>query len=353
MSAEHLPFEQLADYVDGRLPADVVARVDAHLTVCAACRREVDWLRAALSRDEWVAPPQRASAAVRRAFREQARPAPMLLDPIRALFRRPLGWALGFAALALLVASVFLFQTWRTTEVAQVARLSDVNGVVEVLPAGEATWRVGANDNELRSGDRLRTQSGASATLTYFEGSEVRLEGDTEFSLVRLSSRPDGQTPTIIAGQTRGFTIHTVRPLPADTARYEVDAPGAMITVRGTVFSVSVGDRGALDVSVSEGAVAISGVDGPALVSAGESFRIEPAATATATPTASPSATATTASPTATATLAPSATAVPAAGPTATSISAEPATSVAPPQDDDDDDGDDMGDDADDDDGDD
>jgi hypothetical protein len=325
---------------------ETLARVEAHLAGCAACQQEAAWLRATLSRDEWAAPPLRASAGVRRAFREQARPAPTLLDQLGNLLRPRPGWAVAVAALILLVAGAFFIQSWRTTEVAQIARLTSLSGGVEVLPAGAGTWRAALPGNELRSGDRVRTQPGAAATLTYFEGSEVRLDGETELNLTRLSARPDGQNQTIIVGQTSGLTTHVVRPLPNDTARYEVDTPGAVITVRGTVFTVRVGARGALEVRVSEGAVAVAGPGEPILVNAGATFSVIPSSVITTTPTAPTP----TASPTATPTAAPAVTATqltPATGtpatvaPPAAPTSAPPEPTPTPGDDDDDDGGDD------------
>jgi hypothetical protein len=339
MSDEHLPFEQLADYADGRLPVETLARVEAHLAGCAACQQEAAWLRATLSRDEWAAPPLRASAGVRRAFREQARPAPTFLDQLGNLLRPRPGWAVAVAALILLVAGAFFIRSWRTTEVAQIARLTSLSGGVEVLPAGAGTWRAAFPGNELRSGDRVRTQPGATATLTYFEGSEVRLDGETELSLMRLSARPDGQNQTIIVGQTSGLTTHLVRPLPNDTARYEVDTPGAVITVRGTVFTVRVGARGALEVRVSEGAVAVSGPGEPILVNAGAAFSVIPSSVITTTPSASPTPTPT-AAPAVTATQPTPTTGTPATvAPPAVPTSAPPDPTPTPDADDDDDDG--------------
>jgi anti-sigma factor RsiW len=43
------PERELTDYVAGGLPAPARARVDAHLAICAACRRSVDESRSVLA----------------------------------------------------------------------------------------------------------------------------------------------------------------------------------------------------------------------------------------------------------------------------------------------------------------
>lgn len=366
MSDAHLPFEQLADYVDGWLPAEVISRVEAHLAGCATCRQEAAWLRNVTSREVWATPPVRASAAVRRAFREQIRPTPSLREQLRALLRPGAGWAMAAAALIALIVGAFFFQSWRTTEVVQVARLASTEGTVEVLRAGEGIWRTASPGAELHAGDQLRTQPGATATLVHFEGSEVRLEAETELSLMRLSSRPDGENQTIIVRQTSGQTTHTVKPLPTATARYEVVTPNALVAVRGTVFTVRVGPGGGLDVGVSEGRVAVTTNGETVTVNAGAAFTVSPASVLTATPTDTmPPATAPAATTTAEATVTPTrptstvtpaplatpfptaivSTATPAAPPTIapTAMPPEPTPTPTPDDGDDDDDGGDDG----------
>lgn len=49
MTSEHPTEERLNDHVDGLLPASGAAEVEAHLAACAACRAEVEGLRALLA----------------------------------------------------------------------------------------------------------------------------------------------------------------------------------------------------------------------------------------------------------------------------------------------------------------
>jgi predicted anti-sigma-YlaC factor YlaD len=296
MSDEHLSIETLADYVDGRLAAEAGARVEAHVAGCEACRTEADWLRAALRRESWTAPPPALSASVRAAFRRQSAPTaspPGWLDRLRAALLPRAGWAMAAAALVVLIVGAVAWQTWRTTEVTQTAQLSSVTGTVEVLRASQAQWQPVAAGIILQSGDRLRTAANASATLTYFEGSQTQLQAETEISLIRLAARPDGATQSIVLRQTIGATLHRVQPLPNVEARFEVDTEAAVIAVRGTTFQVRAASDGVTRVTVAEGVVEVLAVQSGVLarLTAGQSLTVPEPAGATVTVTPSPTGT--------------------------------------------------------------
>ncbi len=77
MTSEHPTEERLNDHVDGLLSAPAAAAVEAHLAACAACRAEVEGLRALLAGaaalPRAVAPPAELWEALRAAT--TARPA--------------------------------------------------------------------------------------------------------------------------------------------------------------------------------------------------------------------------------------------------------------------------------------
>ncbi len=118
------PEDLLADYVDGTLPADERAVVDAHLSSCGRCREE-------------VASAARATAALS-SLPEEPVPfgvtGPVLAEARRARSRKPvwarLQWAVGLAAAACLV----------LVAVIALPRLTDGSDEGEALraPAAEA-----------------------------------------------------------------------------------------------------------------------------------------------------------------------------------------------------------------------
>ncbi len=71
--------EMLTDYLEGALPLDEVAAVDAHLAGCEACRHYLDQMRttiAALGTVPVETLPDGAFDALLAAFRERGQPAP-------------------------------------------------------------------------------------------------------------------------------------------------------------------------------------------------------------------------------------------------------------------------------------
>src|SRR6266849_7368448 len=107
------------------------------------------------------------------------------------------------------------------------------------------------------AGDMLRTGRGAAAEITYFEGSSVRLEADTQIVVQGLGTEADGGT-VIAMMQTLGRTWHVVTKLISGSSRYEVRTPSSTASVRGTIFSVDVdadADGPTATVTTSEGIV--------------------------------------------------------------------------------------------------
>src|SRR5207237_5742121 len=107
------------------------------------------------------------------------------------------------------------------------------------------------------AGDTIRTGPGGVAEITYFEGSSVRLDAETEVIVEALRTEVDGGT-VIGMMQTLGRTWHVVTKLISGSSRYEVRTPSSTASVRGTIFAVDVhadADGPAATVTTSEGVV--------------------------------------------------------------------------------------------------
>jgi hypothetical protein len=121
-----------------------------------------------------------------------------------------------------------------------------------------------ANDGDvLTAGDTVRTGDGARAVLTYFEGSTVSLEPNTELAIEDASTLTDGST-IIVMQQNLGRTWHVVTKLVTGGSKYEVRTPASTASVRGTTFTVDVGVEDALPiatVTTTEGTVVHSAPD--------------------------------------------------------------------------------------------
>ena len=111
-----------------------------------------------------------------------------------------------------------------------------------------------ATDGEvLNAGDTIRTGEGARAVLTYFEGSTVSVEPNSELTIEVASSLGDGST-VVVMQQSFGRTWHVVTKLITGNSKYEVKTPASTASVRGTAFQVdSDGERTV--VTTTEGTV--------------------------------------------------------------------------------------------------
>ena len=111
-----------------------------------------------------------------------------------------------------------------------------------------------ATDGEvLVAGDTVRTADGARAVLTYFEGSTVSVEPNTELTIETAASFTDGST-VVVMQQAFGRTWHVVTKLITGNSKYEVKTPASTASVRGTAFQVeSDGER--TTVTTTEGTV--------------------------------------------------------------------------------------------------
>ena len=128
-----------------------------------------------------------------------------------------------------------------------------ISGDVQVRHGATGTF-VGATDGGvLAAGDTIRTAAGARAVLTYFEGSTVSIEPNSELTIEIASASPDGST-VVVMRQNVGRTWHVVTKLITGNSKYEVRTPASTASVRGTAFQVdSESDRTV--VTTTEGTV--------------------------------------------------------------------------------------------------
>jgi hypothetical protein len=104
--------------------------------------------------------------------------------------------------------------------------LTVVDGAVLVSHAG-ADFAPASEGDVLAAGDAIRTGDGASAEVTYFDGSSVRLEADAEIVVMGLRT-DDGR-----AVQLLGRAWHAVTRLISGDSRYETRTPSSTASVRG------------------------------------------------------------------------------------------------------------------------
>lgn len=191
--------------------------------------------------------------------------------------------ALLVAMAALLVVySVFTFLPQQSSLSSQ-GTVSVLSGHVSVQDPSTGIWRDAEDGMVVDTGMRVRTGQDSNAMLTFFDGSTIRLEGDSDVQVERIV-RADGQSTEIVLKQWLGRTWSRVAKKADPASKYEIQTPSTYALVRGTLFEVEVDEDGSTVVRTIEGLVSV-GAQGQAVeVSAGQAtsvsigeFPVEPA----------------------------------------------------------------------------
>ena len=142
----HISFENLTDYVDGRLDETTSKQVEEHIAGdCQSCASDLSWLQETLSlmrSGDWVAPPANLNTSLISAFQKQIEPSepkPTLIDKIIAFFapRPQLAW--GAAAVLILIVFFVAFSIGGRTVEREVTAVAAV-GTVEVRSEESEEW---------------------------------------------------------------------------------------------------------------------------------------------------------------------------------------------------------------------
>jgi hypothetical protein len=152
--------------------------------------------------------------------------------------------------------------------------LSIIEGDVLIMKPGEKEWSRGEAGTTLGVDCKIKTAANGHATLTFFEGSIIELEGNTEIGLAELGMA--GTSSTIKLKQTIGETISQVKKLADPASRYEIETPAAVAAVRGTTMYVSVSADGTTIVGNIEGSVVVIVQGVKTTIPAGMHVTIEP-----------------------------------------------------------------------------
>jgi uncharacterized protein YraI len=135
-----------------------------------------------------------------------------------------------------------------------VASLDVLEGGVQVKRIDTANWVPIKVETLIGEGDSVRTDGTGKARITFFEdGTSTELDSNTELqiSTFRGSETSFSLSVEILAGVTRQQFGRLVD----SGSTYEVETPGATMTVRGTNFAVRVEDSGRSSVLTYDGLV--------------------------------------------------------------------------------------------------
>ena len=163
------------------------------------------------------------------------------------------------AMIALLVLTIWLFRPKNipSTINANEFTLSVLAGNTETRSADSNAWQEAGAMSELSKGAAVRTSAGAYAVITFFDGSTVELDPETEVEVID-SSFPDGQSAHIVLNQLSGKTWNHVIGNGKEQPYYEVQTPQVTLVAQGTSFSSEIEDTGATNPAVIEGTVKVT-----------------------------------------------------------------------------------------------
>src|SRR4030042_5529671 len=174
-----------------------------------------------------------------------------------------------FALAGSLVIAAMLTSSSPQSALASQCTLSILSGDVEIQRADSDIWEKAGDGIILEAGSQVRTSAESHALLTFFEGSSIKLEPDTNIEIQQVKS-VEGGGSEIILKQWLGKTWSRVVKRVAPGSRYEIETPSVHALVRGTLFETVVDETEATTMKTPEGGVSVTALDEEVDVSAGQ-----------------------------------------------------------------------------------
>ncbi|HLI28898.1 MAG TPA: FecR family protein [Chloroflexota bacterium] len=147
------------------------------------------------------------------------------------------------------------------------AALTVISGQVRAQPPGAASFRPAADGQVLPSGSRVRTAANSWATLTFFDGTTITLDPDSEVVLAHVEPAADAPDGLLLTLQLSAGRIWAqVSSLFDRGSSFEVQAAGVSAVAREGTFGFQLANDGTL------GCWAIAG--SPLVVQRGDDERV-------------------------------------------------------------------------------
>jgi hypothetical protein len=186
---------------------------------------------------------------------------------MRSILSRFKTWPL-WAKIAILVLVVALLggvAYWVMPERAvtvQAATLRTVKGTAEIRKGDEGDWIEARDMALLYPGDWIRGKKGDEALIQYFDGSSSLLIGSFTAQLAQswqFNLAEGGKTYAIKEAISLGKAITWVATVPS-LSSFQLETPGSVAAVQGTILEVVVDEQGGARWSVMEGEIKVVAV---------------------------------------------------------------------------------------------
>jgi hypothetical protein len=258
MERHSISFDELVDWVDERLEDGARQRIEVHLeSGCAQCAADVAWLRHLKQIAHAEASPEPPRAVVVRA-KHLCMPQTDAIESgwawLTLLRRRPLRLAWGALLLVLLMTAL----SWPILIMSEPVQMTSEALIVEALPKHAEESPASLPIDRMDQGIQLRTIT-EPAALLLFDGSSVELQPGAKITLDSIRKNIIGSSYRIAIDQGVGSVHYNVANLKGLGSAFKVRTPGAVVSVQGTAFVVTVTGEGQTRVSVVKGRVRVRG----------------------------------------------------------------------------------------------
>src|SRR5579859_1082153 len=200
--------ELISTRMDGELKPDDAHRLDAHLAGCAECRATAEAMSLQDAQLVRAFAPRRV-AAVKVG-------AQVVAEHVHGRRRWANGWiTLGAAAAGFALAVIVMHGSTKSgapgpvaIATTPIAQLDIATGPVECMRPEDSTWQRLATGGALPAGSRVRTGAGVRCEFAMADGSEVRMNENSELELKRSRTVAvaDGQVFSSVAKNKMPFT---------------------------------------------------------------------------------------------------------------------------------------------------
>jgi hypothetical protein len=159
---------------------------------------------------------------------------------------------------------------------ADTATVVELKGIVQTRHEDETQWQPARLHQLLGREHRVRTGTGSSARLLFFDVSTVDLEEETEVSIAQVAKRRGGNGIDVALNMWFGnMAVRAVRFVDPSSS-FRIDTPTASTVVRGARFTMQVAEDGTTQIDVEEGRAEVE-VNGDTVVLVmGERITLDP-----------------------------------------------------------------------------
>jgi uncharacterized protein YaiE (UPF0345 family) len=142
-----------------------------------------------------------------------------------------------------------------SVQAAAVARITRIEGTIQIQRKGTTQWRVAKPAVPLNVGDKLFTAEESFAEIRYTIGTVLRMDEKTKIQLESSSDK------TLKTRNSLGDVWVNMKKLVTKGKEFQVSTPTAVAAIRGTVFRLSNDSSSSVEVSVYDGKVGVGLAD--------------------------------------------------------------------------------------------